>query len=170
MESLKINQTGRLATERDIREMKMFNNPKKCISFGKIGLTKNNIGLKDPLSILLIAPAGTGKSQLMIRNLLEVTDRSFIVLDVKGEMYEKTSNYRKKIGNNVFIMNVEDPEKSSRFNFLKELPENNIKREILINLITNTIIEIKENDNNPYFANSARKILANVILCTIFII
>ena len=53
-----------------------------------------------PLSCLVVAPPGTGKTaSIALPNLFSI-ENSCVVLDIKGELYQKTAGYRQKHFNN----------------------------------------------------------------------
>lgn len=70
-----------------------------------------------PLSTLVIAPPGTGKtSAIIIPNLLSIPN-SQVVIDVKGEICSLTAGYRqKKLLNQVFIFNPFGEDSNFHFN------------------------------------------------------
>lgn len=56
-----------------------------------------------PLSCLVVAPPGTGKTaSIALPNLFSI-ENSCVVLDIKGELYQKTAGYRQKHFNNEIL-------------------------------------------------------------------
>ena len=84
------------ATRAMIKKMNLFQ--KQGIILGLFNNKK--IIYKEFLATLVLAPPGTGKTAgISIPNLLTFKDSCF-VLDVKGELYQKTSKHREKVLNN----------------------------------------------------------------------
>ncbi len=50
-----------------------------------------------PLSALVVAPPGTGKTSGIILPNLFTVPNSTLALDIKGELYAKSAGYRKNI-------------------------------------------------------------------------
>ena len=121
------------------------------------------------LSALLLAPAGTGKTQgVVIPTILGCDKVSMIINDPKPELKFDTSAYRATIGP-VFILNWaarDEPEKGiyhPAWNPLspENLPDNIEERSTYIQVIVNTIIE--ENAKDPHWSNTARAALTGFI-------
>jgi type IV secretion system protein VirD4 len=75
---------------------------------------------------ILIAPTGAGKGvSYFLPNLLHCED-SMIVHDIKGENYEITSDYRKSIGQKIFVFNPlsSDTSKYNPFDFVDKKDKN----------------------------------------------
>lgn len=70
-----------------------------------------------PLSTLIVAPPGAGKtSAVAIPTLLSVPS-SCVVLDIKGELCDLTAGYRQKhFKNKIFIFNPYGTDNSLYFN------------------------------------------------------
>ena len=69
---------------------------KKQFKGGKITETRVPIATQNPLAILIVAPAGTGKTaSIAMPNLLSIPNSCF-VLDIKGELLQNTAGYRQK--------------------------------------------------------------------------
>ena len=101
---------GRLANERDIKKMKLWNGFLVVLGSWKGRLLK----LSEFLSTICIAATGAGKTAgVIIPTIFESDDLSLIVFDPKGETFPLTSGYRASIGP-VFRLNfagIDDPEK-----------------------------------------------------------
>lgn len=120
-----------------------------------LGLAGNQpIYLNDPLSVLVCAPPGTGKtSGIAIPTLLNA-HHSFIVHDPKGEIYDITASFRESFSTVILF----DPaaEKSAIFNvFDREMLPESLKRRAYITNIAEIIIPIPQHANN-YFETAAR--------------
>lgn len=100
------------ATTSIINKMKLFS--KKGVVLGKYG--KKLLRYEEKLAVLVLAPPGEGKSAgISIPNLL-INNCSAFVLDVKGELFNKTHQHRKdKFGSKIYRFNPADPT-SMKFN------------------------------------------------------
>lgn len=181
---------ARFATKKDFQTLEL--NTERGICFGKLGKDKVRTDL--PLSIVVVAPPGAGKSAgVIIPNLLEVPN-SCIVLDIKGENEEKTSKYRRDyLGNEILIFNpfaidikaepilneqgeivemrekVDYKEHSMFFNpFARECVENLSYAELgqLVGQIVNTIFVSKEDDHWLKTSKELFTFFAMLHLCT----
>lgn len=108
-----------------------------------------------PLSTLLLAPPGTGKTAGIIIPTLLSLRNSVIIHDPKGELYSITSSARKEFSDIL----VFDPvsEKSSVFNVFCDslLPENKDDLNAYISNIATTLIK-SHNDKDKFFVTAAR--------------
>ncbi|MFK0440691.1 type IV secretory system conjugative DNA transfer family protein [Campylobacter jejuni] len=101
---------AKFAKEKDFEEMNICNdrglilgcNIKKGI-FIK-GDEIEYIRAKMPLSALVVAPPGTGKTSGIILPNLFTVPNSTLALDIKGELYAKSAGYRKKYFNNEILL------------------------------------------------------------------
>jgi len=114
-------------------------------------------------SILTIAPPGSGKTACnAIPNLLRWPG-SAMVLDVKGEIYEKTSKWRSTVGP-IIKFSPLDPERSKCYN-----PLAFIRRESLYvwedaaNAANMMIVPGQGGEKNKFFEDSARDVLTAII-------
>ncbi|WP_024962917.1 type IV secretory system conjugative DNA transfer family protein [Campylobacter ureolyticus] len=93
--------SARFATPSDFKKMKI--NYDTGLVLGCLDIESENpkfIRATQPLSTLVVAPPGSGKTAgMIIPNLLSVSN-SCLVLDIKGELYQKTAGYREKNFNN----------------------------------------------------------------------
>ncbi len=121
------------------------------------------------LSALLLAPAGTGKTQgVVIPTILGCDNVSMIINDPKPELKFNTSAYRATIGP-VFILNWaarDEPENGiyhPAWNPLspENLPDNAEEKSTYIKVIVNSIVE--ENAKDPHWSNTARAALTGFI-------
>ncbi len=135
-----------------------------------LGHFKNKpLKMDETLSALLLAPAGTGKTQgVVIPTILGCDNVSMIINDPKPELDRDTSAYRATVGP-VFIMNWaarDEPEKGIYYpawNPLspENLPDNAEEKSTYIQVIVNSIIE--ENAKDPHWSNTARAALTGFI-------
>ena len=135
-----------------------------------LGFFKNKpLKMDETLSALLLAPAGTGKTQgVVIPTILGCDNVSMIVNDPKPELDRDTSAYGATVGP-VFIMNWaarDEPENGIYYpawNPLspENLPDNDEEKSTYIQVIVNSIIE--ENAKDPHWSNTARAALTGFI-------
>lgn len=135
-----------------------------------LGYFKNKpLKMDECLSALLLAPAGTGKTQgVVIPTILGCDEVSMIINDPKPELDRDTSAYRATVGP-VFIMNWaarDEPENGIYYpawNPLspENLPDNEEEKSTYIQVIVNSIIE--ENAKDPHWSNTARAALTGFI-------
>jgi type IV secretion system protein VirD4 len=98
-----IHGDARRGTLRDIREME---NRKQVgikggnyLTLGEWQQTKEPVRLIETLSVLVLAPPGTGKTaSFVVPSILETDESSFIVNDPKPELFDLTSGWRREIG------------------------------------------------------------------------
>jgi len=94
---------AKFANISDMKKMNIIHKTNKALPLAKFG--KQKLSTLEPLSCLILAPPGTGKSVAAIDMLMN-TDQSFIVLDIKGELHEKTSRFREHyFKNKIMIFN-----------------------------------------------------------------
>ncbi len=132
--------------------------------FGVLDGTRNVLlTYSEDGSLLTIAPPNSGKTTAnVIPNLLRWPGAA-VVLDVKGEIYEKTSKWRSTIGP-VIKFSPLDPMKSKCYN-----PLSFIRRESLyiwedaMNAATMMIVPGEGGEKNKYFENKARDVLTAII-------
>ncbi len=166
-------KTSRKATADDIKKMGddhknkdgMFNGFMMVLGYFK----SKALRLDTCLSALLLAPAGTGKTQgVVIPTILGCDKVSMIINDPKPELCFDTSAYRATVGP-VFILNWagrDEPEKGIYYpawNPLspENLPDNAEEKSTYIQVIVNSIIE--ENAKDPHWSNTARAALTGFI-------
>ena len=102
---------GRLADDNDVKKMGLLNG----ISF-VLGLwnDRHTLRMNNYMSLLVIGAQGCGKtSGVVIPSILSNDDKSMIINDMKGELFELTGGHRASLGP-VFRMDffgLDDPEK-----------------------------------------------------------
>jgi len=107
-------------TKAELKKKRFFSNPATGFMLGKTSKPntygQHIVSSKFP-HCLLIAPTGSGKTVgFVIPNLLTYLG-SAVILDVKGECFEKTARYRQNIGHKVFRFGPRDfAMPSHRFN------------------------------------------------------
>lgn len=166
-------KTARKADAKDIKKMASDHENKEGLFGGfmmVLGYFKGKpLKMDTCLSALLLAPAGTGKTQgVVIPTILGCDNVSMIVNDPKPELDRDTSGYRATIGP-VFILNWAAPDEPENgiyypaWNPLspENLPVSDEERSTYIQVIVNTVIE--ENAKDPHWSNTARAALTGFI-------
>ena len=161
------------ATVADIKKMKADHKNNEGLFGGfmmVLGYFKDKpLKMDSCLSALLLAPAGTGKTQgVVIPTILGCDNVSMIINDPKPELDRDTSGYRATVGP-VFILNWAAPDEPENgiyypaWNPLspENLPETLEERSTYIQVIVNTIIE--ENAKDPHWSNTARAALTGFV-------
>jgi type IV secretion system protein VirD4 len=140
------------ATKRDIKKMKLF------ADTGMIfGIFKGKfIRSKEPLSVLIAAPPGTGKTTTIAVPILLTCDYSMIINDIKNELWKLTSNFRKKHQKVIRFAPAE--EESSKWNAFSELPEEFSKQIIFLNRIASVLYPTTGNSDKDHWPRNARTI------------
>jgi type IV secretion system protein VirD4 len=134
---------------------KMGLNVSEGIILGK--LSGNLIRTNKPLSVLILAPPGTGKTSGIIIPTLLTCKNSMVIHDPKGELYQLTSHARSKFSTVLLF----DPrsEESVTFNvFAKELlPEDSNDLHSYVYNVSTTLIRSNSNDKDKFFVDTARQ-------------
>jgi type IV secretion system protein VirD4 len=162
---------SRFAQRADVKKMKpsVLQSDGFCLgSFHKQMLRTN-----EPLGLLCVAPAGAGKTTgTVIPTILSCDKDSLIINDPKGELYDETSKYRRKISN-VFRIEwgqafANRDENTTFWNplDLSNLPQGTAERSKYVDMITNILIKMPKGDT--FWANSGRKTLSAMILYSIY--
>lgn len=158
-------KTARKADENDVKKMGLFGGFMMVLGYFKNKPLKMN----ETLSALLLAPAGTGKTQgVVIPTILGCDDVSMIINDPKPELRFSTSAYRATLGP-VFILNWaarDEPENGIYYpawNPLspENLPDNEEERSTYIQVVINSIIA--DNAKDPHWSNTARAALTGFL-------
>lgn len=170
-------KTSRVATISDIKKMSQDHKNKEGLLNGfmmVLGFVKDKgkpkpLKMDECMSALLLAPAGTGKTQgVVIPTILGCDTVSMIINDPKPELRYTTSGYRATVGP-VFILNWgarDEPENGIYYpawNPLspENMPDNAEEKSTYIQVIVNTVIE--ENAKDPHWSNTARAALTGFI-------
>lgn len=143
---------ARFADKKDLQEEGLLT--KKGIVLGRFG--EDLIRLGGYEFAMLAAPTRTGKGVgFVIPNLLTFTD-SAVVLDIKGENYNLTSEFRRKhLGNEIFYFNPFS-EKTHRWNPLSYISKD--VRFRVNDLSALASILYPTNDGDPFWPTSARNL------------
>ncbi|EAK2502808.1 type IV secretory system conjugative DNA transfer family protein [Campylobacter upsaliensis] len=113
-----------------------------------------------PLACLIVAPPGTGKTASIALPNLYSLPNSCVVLDIKGELYEKSAGYRQKHFNNEILLFSPFSEDNTLFfnpfdkSVIKDLDF--IQRMKLAEQIAGTIFVGEKGKENDHWVVSAR--------------
>lgn len=99
---------AKFANKKDFGKMNLCNDKGLILGcFIKKGIKEQKIEYiraKMPLSALVVAPPGTGKTSGIILPNLFTIENSCVVLDIKGELYQKSAGYRQQKFNNEILL------------------------------------------------------------------
>ena len=158
-------------TPNEVRKNRLLDEPGMAFILGKMGKPDSSAKFlcsqKWP-HVMMVAPTGAGKGVgFVIPNLLAFAG-SAVVLDIKGENYEKTSRHRKnRIGDKVLRFDPLDAEgRTHRYNPLLEIAklENPVSRFTELSRMAELFIQ----DNSPgsagWIDGAKRLFIAGAIL------
>ncbi len=153
---------AKFATSADTKEMGLNNDTNKALP---LALFENKrLTTLEPLSCLILAPPGTGKSVAAIDMLLN-TDQSFIVLDIKGELHEKTSRFREHYFKNEIMIFNPTRKESIKFNPLaKELLDGLDWDEISNKVKFISEILYQNKNESDYWTNEGKALFVGIAL------
>lgn len=115
--------------------------------------------------------SGTGKSRCFVRpQILQCSARgeSIIVTDPKGEIYADTSSYLKKLGYNVKVFNLVDPQYSDSWNCLGEVSKDESQIELMAQTFCDVVIKNTSGPDSDHFWDSSEMSLLKA-LCLLVI-
>ena len=124
-----------------------------------------NLLLNQPLSVLLLAPPGTGKTAGVAIPSLLMAENSMICLNVKGELFEITSRHRHTFSD-VMVFNPTDRD-TSRWNPLDESALPKSYDEIYVHVQNIAACIWTEPREEKHWVFAARKIFIGVALALI---
>ncbi|MCE2964306.1 MAG: type IV secretory system conjugative DNA transfer family protein [Alphaproteobacteria bacterium] len=132
--------------------------------------------LPETLSVLCVAPPGTGKTvAIVVPTILTCDNVSMIINDVKPELFDLTSGYRSR---HSYCFKLEwaaadNPEKGifyPRWNVLSPLsmPPPGAQRDLYVDRVVNIMIEEPKGSADPHWTKRGRAVLAGFIhyLCS----
>lgn len=162
-----IHGSGRIATKKDIEKMGLFKGFIVVLGrwHGKL------LRLPETLSVLVLAPPGTGKTVgVVMPTIFESNNISIIVNDPKPELCYKTSGYRQTIGP-VFVINwgaEDEPEKGIYYpswNMLSGtcMPPFGPARDMYVDSMVNVLVEEPKGGADPHWAKTGRNALTGFI-------
>lgn len=144
--------------------------------FAKMGLTASSgivlgqagrklLIYKKPLSALVLAPPGAGKTTgVVIPTLLSFTG-SVVINDPKGEVYEATAGWRSRLGP-VHRIEWNKGAKSTCWNPLSwaSLPADPSDMEIAVDRLTAIFVQADKAKGADFWVKSAREALSGIVL------
>lgn len=139
----------------------------------KDSIKKEEISIvADNKHTLCLGNTGAGKTRrILIESLciLGLAKESIIVSDPKGELYQMTSSFFKKLGYEVDVIDFKTPEKSDKYNFLQPIidaiDEDDMKKaEDLTWDIVECLVQKSGNISDPLWENGEKSIIAGSIL------
>ncbi|MEO8148769.1 MAG: type IV secretory system conjugative DNA transfer family protein [Bacteroidia bacterium] len=115
--------------------------------------------------LITIAPTGSGKNRSVIMPVLLSYEGPAIVLDIKGENYAVTANYRRSIGHKVIAL---DPfhvvtSKSDRFNPFDILKMKDVDVDTEAMFLAELFARDNKFSKDPFWDNSAIGLIAGLI-------
>ena len=119
----------------------------------RVSMDQRKTGLNGHM--LTVAGSGAGKTRSILLNNLVQMNSSYIVLDVKGEIYDYTAKFFSEEGYEVKVLNLRKLDKSFRFNPFKYfVDETSIYKfvEIIVNATG-------KDSTDPFWINNARTLL-----------
>lgn len=162
--------TTRWQSKSELKRKRFFANPATAFLLGKTGkpegIGKHIVSAKFP-HCLLVAPTGAGKTVgFVIPNLLTYLG-SAVVLDVKGECFEKTARYREALGHTVYRFGPRDFDMPShRFNPLHRISKmtNPAQRMAEIDKLATLFLQAESSQAASFLPNSKDVFIACAIL------
>ena len=162
-------RSGREATEKDVKEMGLFDGFVMLLGFFK----KKPLKLPKTLSVLCLAPPGTGKTQaIALPTIFDCPKVSMIINDPKPELDEKSSGYRSEKVGPVFIMNwagQDEPEKGIYYPSWNPLSPGHIpfsteQRELYVDYICDVLVpDAVGSSADPHWTQAGRAGLAGFV-------
>lgn len=140
----------------------VFGLVKRNFLFSKRKVIRSN----EPLSTLIIAPTGTGKTAGFIIPTLKSITNSVVAFDIKGELFQTTNQDRIRLGHKVFVFDVEGGIKFNPF-ARNQLPQDLIKLKSYIKNISTLLFDKSTsgfNKEGNYFTNSAKELFNTISL------
>ncbi|MEL6420575.1 MAG: type IV secretory system conjugative DNA transfer family protein [Pseudomonadota bacterium] len=158
-------------TKAEIRRNNLLDEPGMAFILAKIGKSDSNgkfLCTQKWPHVMMVAPTGAGKGVgFVIPNLLAFAG-STIVLDIKGENYEKTSRHRKhQIGDKVLRFDPLDAEgQTHRFNPLDQISklENPVARYTELSRMAELYMQDTSNGSSGWIDGAKRLFIAGAIL------
>jgi len=141
------------ATEKEIKGMDLRNETGLILgkSNGKF------LRVDKPLSVLIFAPPGTGKTAAIIIPSLLSCESSTVTFDPKGELYEKTGPWRSQFSK--VLKFAPGEAESASWNPLakEELPDNWIEIEVHVSRVAESVLPLPKS-GDPHWMSEARHI------------
>ena len=161
-------KSSREANEADVKAMGLFNGFMMVLGYFK----KKPLMLPKTLSVLCLAPPGTGKTEgIVLPTIFDCPNVSMIINDPKPELDSKSSGYRSTLGP-VFIMDwggQDEPEKGIYYPSWNPLSPGHIpfsieQRELYVDYICDVLVpDATGSSADPHWTQSGRAGLAGFI-------
>ncbi|MBR5227744.1 MAG: type IV secretory system conjugative DNA transfer family protein [Clostridia bacterium] len=119
-------------------------------------------------NILVFGGSGTGKSACYVKPNIMQKLGSYVITDPKGELFRDTSNYLRKYGYDIKVLNLVETEFSNRYN-----PLAHIRDHADVDIIAHTIVQGGEGDgksSDPFWDNTAKMLLKACIYYVISVL
>ncbi len=162
----KLHGTAHWASPKEIKESGLLGNDEGVY----VGAWEDRKGrihyLRDngPSHVLCFAPTRSGKGVGLVLPTLLSWKQSAVISDLKGELWQLTSGWRKNYaGNLVFRFEPGSPEGSARWNPLDEVRLGTAEETGDIRNLTETIIDYKGKGLEDFWQQSAANLLEAVI-------
>ncbi|MBO4583220.1 MAG: type IV secretory system conjugative DNA transfer family protein [Alphaproteobacteria bacterium] len=162
-------KSSREANEADVKQMGLFNGFMMVLGYFK----KKPLMLPKTLSVLCLAPPGTGKTQgIVLPTIFECKNVSMIINDPKPELDGRSSGYRSEKVGPVFIMDwggQDEPEKGIYYPSWNPLSPGHIpfsieQRELYVDYICDVLVpDATGSSADPHWTQSGRAGLAGFI-------
>jgi type IV secretion system protein VirD4 len=111
-------------------------------------------------NVFIVGSPGSGKTQsYLLTNLIFERNRSMVISDPKGEIFEATAKYKKQQGYDVRLINFKDMLISDRYN-----PIDYITKEVEAEQVANTIVINSVQGQKPDFWTKAEIALLKTLL------
>ncbi|TCS94867.1 VirD4-like conjugal transfer protein, CD1115 family [Hazenella coriacea] len=111
-------------------------------------------------NIFIVGPPGSAKTQgYVLTNVIHERERSIVLTDPKGELFEATYQLKKQQGYQVHLVNFKEMSVSDRYN-----PIDYIGKEIDAEQVATTIVMNSQQDQKPDFWTTAAVALLKTLL------
>lgn len=111
-------------------------------------------------NVFVVGSPGSGKTQsYILTNIIHERERSIVVTDPKGEIYEATANLKSQQGYEVRLINFKEMSISDRYN-----PIDYVTKEIEAEQVANTIVVNAMGDQKPDFWTKAEVALLKTLI------
>lgn len=111
------------------------------------------------VNVLVVGGSGSGKSASYVTPNATLLHGSYVYTDPKGELYNRTSDFFRKNGYDVKVLNLVRPDNSDGFN-----PLFNIASEADVDIISHTIVKGQGGESkDPYWDDMAEILLKSLI-------
>ncbi len=127
--------------------------------------------IRENVHSLILGSTGAGKTRRILLQtvwLQMMAGRSVIISDVKGEIYYYTNEYAKSLGYKTLALDLRNPEKSIRYNFLQPILnalEINDKAKAIDYTWDLVSVLVGEPKGEPLWYNGETATIAAAILC-----